>query len=54
MVHLDLPKNVLVSNYHQRDRENLSFDASKEDPLEESKLIRAADAINRSTNPIFF
>ena len=55
VVHLDLPKNVLVNKYHSR--ENLDktvIELSDEDSIEDSKIVRAADSINRSVNPIFF
>ena len=55
MVHLDLPKNVLVNKYHCR--ENLDktvVELSNEDSVEDSKIIKVANAINRSANPIFF
>ena len=53
VVHLDLPKNVLVDTYIQKDEENTSSPIDQDD-FREEQLIRAADAINRSMNPIFF
>jgi acetolactate synthase I/II/III large subunit len=54
VVHLDLPKNILVGTYHQKNEDDNILKPLHTNDFDEEKIIRIADSINRSTNPIFF
>lgn len=54
VVHLDLPKNVLVNSYHLKESQEDEWKPNLEDIYEEKKVKHAAEVINSSRKPIFF